>query len=280
MKFSVSNIAWPTSKRSEAYALLKSYGIRGLEIAPALFLHESSNPFAPSPEQIAVACDLAQDAGLELVSMQSLLFGVSDAALFEDVAALDRFCAGMHSAIALAQRLNIPNLVFGSPLQRNIPSSFSPGQAESRALTIFRRLGDEALAAGTKLGMEFNPQIYGTNFLNTGDEALSFVQKVDHPAISLILDIGAMHINGDFDQIEEFAGKASSKISHVHLSEPRLAPAPADSLQAARVISALLDVGYDGWFSIEMKKTPENSLQELEKSIRILLEATEGQARS
>ncbi|OHV77114.1 sugar phosphate isomerase/epimerase [Rhizobium sp. LCM 4573] len=270
MKLAVSNIAWPVHVREEAYSLLQAHDVNGLEIAPALFLDKSIDPFEPTDDEIAEACEIAHDAGLQLVSMQSLLFGCEGAALFESDPGRARFCDGMKRAISLAERLSIPNLVFGSPRQRNIPADITQHEAAALALEVFHELGDLAHTAKTRLGIEFNPTAYGTNFLNTADEVFLFVERLNHPAVSIILDVGAMHINGDFDHIEAFAQKAATRISHVHFSEPQLAPAPADAGQAARVITALSDVGYEGWYSIEMKSTMVSALSTLDRSLTTL----------
>ena len=84
MEFAVSNIAWATSDRLAAYARLNAAGITRLEIAPGLFFPESADPFIPSEFELANAVEETSQYGLELVSMQSLLFGVAEADLFGD----------------------------------------------------------------------------------------------------------------------------------------------------------------------------------------------------
>ena len=121
--------------------------------------------------------------------------------------------------------------------------------------------------------MEPNPAAYGTNFLNRVAQAEAFVRRVDHPAITLIVDVGALHMNGDFDTVEAVAGRAAPLVSHVHISEPNLDPAPARVDQAARVMTAMTDAGYRGWFSIEMKARPEPGLDALEASVARLVAA-------
>ena len=275
MRLAVSNIAWLPGDRDAAYAILRAHGIKGLEIAPGLFLDGARDVFAPTDEEVAGALRATRRAGLELVSMQSLLFGVSGAALFEGDGPRERLEAAMLRAIGLAKRLAIPNLVFGSPKQRVIPPGMSGAEAEDIAIATFRRLGDAAAGAGTRIAIEANPRAYGTNFLNRVSEAETFVRKVDHEAIRLIVDVGALHMNGDFDQIEEFAQLGHDVISHVHMSEPDLAPAPADVMEAARVFSALSRVGYAGWCSIEMRAPPLEPLRLLEASVARLVEAAE-----
>jgi sugar phosphate isomerase/epimerase len=273
MKLAVSNIAWAPADRDAAYAILHGAGITGLEIAPGLFFDGAADVFVPTEADVEAALGAMRAAGLELVSMQSLLFGVEGAALFEGEAALERLRTGMDRAITLAGRVGIPNLVFGSPRQRNIPDGLDPLAAEALAVDAFRRFGDAAALAGTRISVEPNPAAYGTNFLNRVAQAEAFVRRVDHPAITLIVDVGALHMNGDFDTVEAVAGRAAPLVSHVHISEPNLDPAPARVDQAARVMTAMTDAGYRGWFSIEMKARPEPGLDALEASVARLVAA-------
>lgn len=255
MRFAVSNIAWLPEERHEAYAILADAGFTGLEIAPGLFFHAAADPFAPAAPAASTAMSEIADAGLTLVSMQSLLFGVAGAALFDGPDARAAFEAGMGRAIALAGRFSIPNLVFGSPQQRRVPEGMAMARAREEAAEVFRRLGDVAAAAGTRIAIEANPAAYGTNFLNTLDEAEAFVGLVDHPAIVPHLDLGAMHMNGDFAGVPARVGALTPRLGHVHVSEPDLAPAPADPAALAPVLGALCAAGYAGAVSIEMKRS-------------------------
>lgn len=261
MIYSVSNIAWPAEDRLGAYEGLAANGFDGLEIAPGLFFFDAADPFNPDAPAYDRAIGEIAQAGLRLVSMQSLLFGVDGAALFEDAAALQRLETGMHRAIRLAGRLQIPNLVFGSPRQRVIPDGMDPQEARDKAAGVFARLGDVAQSEGTVIAMEANPAVYGTNFLTHGEQALDFVRIVEHRAVRFILDIGAMQINGAFDQTPALIADAGDLLSHVHFSEPQLAPAPADAAQAAMVLRALHASGYDRAVSIEMKATADAPLE-------------------
>ncbi len=281
MKLAVSNIAWAVQDRDAAYALLRAHAIDGLEIAPGLFLDGAADVFAPTPAECARAMAPLRAAGLRLVSMQALLFGVQGAALFGDTAARAAFMAGMHRAIALAGALGIPHMVFGSPRQRVIPGGMTSAVADAIAQDVFDRLGDAAQAAGTRLGVEFNPVAYGTNFLNTAAAAADFAARLNHPGVGLVLDVGAMQMNGDFGSVAAFCAVHAPLISHVHLSAPALAPAPDTAQTAMTVFAALQQTAYQGWYSVEMKagemKAGEmkavGSLASLERSLGILTDA-------
>ncbi|MAM75981.1 sugar phosphate isomerase/epimerase [uncultured Tistrella sp.] len=256
MRMSMSNIAWLPDERHAAYEAMAEAGMTGLEIAPGLFFHAAEDPFCP-PEHIAAeALSEMSGAGLSLVSMQSLLFGVTGAAVFEGEEARTRLHAGMLRAIGLAERFGIPNLVFGSPGQRRIPEGMTAAEAQDIAVALFRDLGDHAQAAGTRIAMEANPAAYGTNFLTTLEQNIDFVAAVGHPAIVLILDLGTMHMNDSFGTVPDRVAELGARLNHVHVSEPQLAPAPAPDTDLAPMFKALKTVGYDRAISIEMKRAP------------------------
>ncbi|MCX5479077.1 sugar phosphate isomerase/epimerase [Kaistia geumhonensis] len=278
MILSVSNIAWLPEERLGAYDLMEEAGLSGLEIAPAIFFAGAADPFVPDDAIADAALAEIRARGFSLVSMQALLFGVQGAALFGDAAARAAFERGMTRAIDLAGRFGIPNIVFGSPGQRRIPDDMAPGDALDQAAETFRRLGDRAAASGTVIAVESNPPAYGTNFLNTLEDAEAFVELVSHPAVAVILDLGAMHMNGSFGTVAERAAALAPRLSHVHVSEPNLAPAPDDATDLAPVLAGLRAGGYGRAVSIEMKRH-EGGLATVRDRIAALVRAAEGEGR-
>jgi sugar phosphate isomerase/epimerase len=253
IKIAVSNIAWDPSERVAIYARLAEAGVNGLEIAPGLAFADQPDAMAPSADAIATFRQEIERFGLELVSMQSLLFGVDGAFLFGGETESKRFEHGLERAISLAARLSIANLVVGSPRNRIIPDGMERAEAERHARDVFRRLGERALAAGTRLALEPNPVAYGTNFLNTLSETIAFADEVDHPAVTLNFDIGALIMNGEIGKAAELYNRGATRISHVHVSEPHLAPAPRCEDSFAATAGSLLSAAYSGWFSLEMR---------------------------
>ncbi|WP_343344192.1 TIM barrel protein [Sphingomicrobium sp. XHP0239] len=257
MIFAMSNIAWAPDERLGAYAALAEAGISGLEIAPGILFDGAEDPMDPDIATAERAMGELADHGLALVSMQSLLYGVEDAALFGDARQRQRFADAMHRAIDLAGRFAIPNVVFGSPRQRVIPKGANDEAAIDHAATTFASFADRAAEAGTVIAMEPNPAAYGTNFLTSLQEAIGFVAAVNHPALRLNFDLGAIIMNGDAARAADLARAVASHVHHVHVSEPDLAPAPADPAALAPVLAALAEKGYDRAVSIEMRRTDE-----------------------
>lgn len=248
-------------------------GITGLEIAPGVLFSNSVDPFSPAEKERLETLTELSSFGLNIVSMQSPLFGVEGAELFGKPDAQERFMRGMRRAISLAGSLNIPHLVFGSPKQRIIPQYRSHSQAMKHAIDVFGSLGDDALSKGVKIGVENNPAIYGGNFLLGVDDVVTFVETVRHPAICMTLDLGGASVDED---VETLCGKLPSftdKIGHVHISEPYLAPAPECPAKLSRILATLSRLDYSHWISIEMKRELLSSIRNLEAALQGLSDA-------
>ncbi|MCP3445126.1 sugar phosphate isomerase/epimerase [Bradyrhizobium sp. CCGUVB14] len=253
MKFAVSNIAWLYAERLDAYAVLRDHGFSGLEIAPSLLFAEEKDPFAPSVQAVSSRVAEFERFGLELVSAQSLLFGVDGADLFGSPSGRERFDTGLARAIEFAGRLGIPNLVVGSPKQRIVPPGLSEDDVTGRVRDAFCPLGDLAAANGTRLAMEPNAVGYGTNFMTTVDETIAAVRKIGHPAVTLNFDTGALYMTDGYDDVAASVAEAAAYISHVHVSAANLAPSPVSEADAHSLLDALADIEYDRAVSIEMK---------------------------
>lgn len=266
-RLAVSNIAWRPDENEQALALLEELGVRGLEIAPGIAFSDEADPFQPSEAAVSDLRKRLARRGLALISMQSLLFGLPGAALFEGEEARVRFVAGLERAIRLAGRLGVPNLVFGSPASRRIPDGMELEHAEAIAAQTFGRLGDLCLAAGTRLSIEPNPQAYGTNYLTTMSEAGYAVRRLAHPGVALNFDLGALAMSDEVAQTGRWFGEFRDIVAHVHVSEPYLAPAPADEEAFRNASAAILRQGYDGWFSIEMRGDEPDNLERLRTSV-------------
>ena len=267
VRLAISNIAWEPGEREDVYALMAKNDVRGLEIAPSLTFFDETDPFNPSETAVSKFIQDIARYDLKLVSMQSILFGVKGANLFQEVGQRQRVEDGLLRAGRLAARLGIPNLVFGSPGNRAIPEMMTRSKAEQIAVDLFRRVGDKFIEAGIKLALEPNAAAYGTNFLNSVQETTDFLTKVNHPAICLNFDIGSLHMNDEFEEGVDLFLNAGGIVSHVHVSEPELIPAPQDATSFARLARGILASGYKGWFSIEMRNIGENNLKNVESRI-------------
>ena len=269
MKLAISNIAWAPEDAETAYGMLADAGVRGLEIAPGILLHEADNPFTASEAECQAARERAQSFGLELCSMQSLLFGVERAELFGDHEARERFIGGISNSISLATKLGVPNLVLGSPKNRFIPESMTVEAARAIWIEAFRLLGDRAVDAGAAIALEPNPIAYGANFMTNLPDTIAVAAEVNHPGIKVNLDLGALIMTDALGETTRALRAHRALINHVHVSVQDLAPINGASDAVRRFITDLKAEDYDGWVSIEMRR----DLSAVPEALRLCKEA-------
>lgn len=246
MNLSISNIAWGFFDDEMMYEHIVSSEFKGLEIAPTRIFSEK--PYG----NINVAKDWAESLQkryqLVVPSMQSIWYGRTEK-LFGSESERKALLAYTKQAIDFAEAISCHNLVFGCPKNRVIGD-----KAEwQTGVAFFRELAEYAGEHGVVIGMEANPAIYGTNYINTTQEALDLLAEVDRPAFQLNLDLGTMIQNEE--QAVVLRGMVKY-ISHVHVSEPFLKPIEKRALHK-NVADILRKENYQGFVSIEMGKVED-----------------------
>lgn len=246
MKLSISNIAWPADQDVQVYEMMKEYGYSGLEIAPTRIFPES--PYDKRMEACKWSRRLKRDYGFEVSSMQSIWFGRQEN-IFGTDEERQLLIDYTKKAIEFAEAICCENLVFGCPKNRNFPENVNP----DIAVSFFKELGDYAVAHHTVLGMEANPTIYHTNYINDTKSAIELIKKVDSKGFLMNLDVGTMIQNEE--NVVELIGNVGL-ISHVHISEPFLKPIEErDVYKDLKKI--LIQEAYQGFVSIEMGNAGE-----------------------
>lgn len=247
MNLAISNIAWAEEFDEEVYSKLHNLGIDGLEIAPTRIFKDK--PYDHIDEAIAFSKKLKKKYGLSIPSMQSIWYGKSEK-IWGEATERDTLRAYTKKAIDFASAIGCGNLVFGCPRNRVMPEKADI----DIAIDFFKELGDYAYEKNTCIGMEANPTIYNTNFLNTTMEAIDFIKRVDSKGFKLNLDLGTMIYN---DEKLDILEGSESLINHVHISEPGLVEIEHRKIHQD-VFTKLRDINYNGYVSIEMstKKIP------------------------
>lgn len=261
MKLSISNIAWDKENDDAVYKLMKKYGYTGLEIAPTRVIEK--NPYNKIEEAMAWSKALHDQYGFVISSMQSIWYGRQEH-IFGTDKERETLLGYTKMAIDFAFAINCHNLVFGCPKNRCINDEGD----KLKGISFFKEIGDYAFSKGTVIGMEANPPIYNTNYINRTEEAIDLIRKVDSEGFKLNLDIGTMIYNQE--SIDILKGNVKL-INHVHISEPYLKSIEKRELHA-KLADVLYKEGYDGFISIEMGKT------EFKDCIKRTLEYVKGYA--
>lgn len=253
MKLSISNIAWTAAEDAQVYAMMRKYGYTGLEIAPTRFFETA--PYEDLDAARAWRQAFASEEGFEIPSMQSIWFGRTEK-LFADEAQRQILLSYTQKAVDFAGVVRCGHLVFGSPKNRVLPDP-EDCALWRQGVDFFRLLGSYAASQGTVIGMEANPVIYQTNYINTTKEAIQLIREVASDGFMLNLDVGTMLENKE--RIEVLEGSAAL-IRHVHLSEPFLKPIGFDCGRRAfhgELAAFLRAQDYQGYVSVEMGKSEE-----------------------
>lgn len=222
-----SQIAWHAHEHDDALQRAATWGIVGIEVAPSLLFADSDDPFHPSAQALAKARQAFAAYGLSTPSMQALLHGAPQAAMFGDAAARSALDARIKACIAIAADLGVPHLVFGSPKQRRVPDGMDMATANAIAGDTIARWNAWCADGQVTVGLECNPPLYGGNFWTTHDDLLSFLAHHDLPNIGLTLDIGAAGIDGVVPT--DLLDQMGHRIRHVHWSAPHLATPTIDA---------------------------------------------------
>lgn len=254
MRLSISNIAWSADEDRQIYGLMRQNGYSGLEIAPTRFFPDA--PYDRLTDMSLLAGELREKYGLSVCSMQSILYG-KDQNLFDEEGSAE-LIAYLNRAFSFGEAAGGCNFVFGCPRNRSVPV----GKTAGDSISFFERSAVLAMEHGCVLSLEANPPMYGTNFINTTEEAFRFAGKV--PGLKVNLDLGTMIDRQEDPRIIE---DNLYLVNHVHVSEPGLAPIQPRELhgQVARI---LREGGYEGYVSIEMKKTDTEIIKETLEYVR------------
>lgn len=257
MKLAISNIAWNKDEDLKVYGLMKQYGFNGLEIAPTRIIEES--PYDHLSHAKAIAQCLKNSYDFNICSMQSILFGRAER-LFGRSSEREVLKQYLKKAIAFALEIGCRNMVFGSPKNRIIENN---GEYNI-AVEFFKEIGDYAFENNTVLSIEANPRIYGTNFINSTDEAVQLVKDVGSKGFKINLDYGTIIENNE--SLYKLC-KIVDIINHVHISEPNLVSIieRKDHIELAKILK---DAMYQGYISVEMKRAEEDNINNIKEKLQ------------
>lgn len=252
MKLSISNIAWEKEQDETIYTLMQEYGFRGLEIAPTRVF--SNTPYEHVSDAVLWAEYLKKSYGFVISSVQSIWYGRTESIFGSEKERLS-LISYTKKAIDFAAAVDCKNLVFGCPRNRNIPD----GKTMEGVIPFFREIADYAAQKNTVIGVEANPPIYNTNFINDTSSAIRLIKEVNSPGLKLNLDVGTMIYNCEKVDV---LSRNVQLINHIHISEPRLNPIKVRPIHK-ELYKLLKEEKYNKFISIEMGKNDSIDKKEM-----------------
>jgi sugar phosphate isomerase/epimerase len=262
MTISISNIAWETCHDPEVAVILQRHQVRQIDIAPGKYfknLHHTTNA------EIDAVNNWWQQRGISIFGMQALLFGTQGLNIFGPADVQQHMLDHLREVCRIGDRLGARRLVFGSPKNRD-RSGLGDEEAHSVAHGFFSRLAAIAASYGVVVCLEPNPTCYGANFMTTSACTAEVVEAVNHPAVRMQFDSGAISLNGE--NASEVCGAYGHLIGHVHASEPQLLPVGIGGCDHTACAAALAVTLPDVLVSIEMlTSTVAEPLATIEASV-------------
>jgi D-psicose/D-tagatose/L-ribulose 3-epimerase len=243
----ICNEMWKGEPIEHVFAKARQMGYDGVEIAPFTLAESADQVPAGRRKQIARA---AADHGIRMPALHWLFVGPAGIHLTSPDAAVRRRTTDyLRALIDLCADLGGSILVHGSPKQRSFAPPDTFQDARDRALEIVRAVVPHLKARKVIWCCEALSPLE-TNFINTAEQALQFVEAVDEPdVVGIMLDVKAMSFmpGGPPENLARFGGRAR----HLHVNDPKgFGPGMSD-FDYVPVLRAAKQAGYKDWVSAE-----------------------------
>lgn len=255
MNLAVSSIAWTKEEEADVAEVLRDLGVKYIELAPTKIWDE---PVKASDEDAQKVIEWWKKYDITPVAFQSMLFARPDLKLFGDEANRKECLKYLQEFTALAGKMGVKKMVFGSPKNRQ-RGEMPYGEAFVIAKDFFAKIADTAEQYGVVFCIEPNAPQYACDFVINAKEGAELVRAVNRPGFGLHLDTACMALASDnvAASIRNYAGE----LEHFHISSPMLEQVEErDDVDHQAAAAALKETAYNKLVSIEMRpgETGEN----------------------
>lgn len=138
-------------------------------------------------------------------------------------------------------------------MRGNIPDFSRYGEYEARFTQALTELSSYAVQAGGSIVIESILR-YINNYLNSAPETANYLRKVDLPGVKLHIDTHSMILEDK--NLAQSVYECADILGYVHFSDSNRGYPGAGNIDFKAVLSALMDVGYQGYISTECQPYP------------------------
>ena len=270
MKYAFCNEMFGEQPFDRAWPTMRALGYTGVEIAPFTLLPETSAfdvRDVPTQRRAEVR-QQAADAGLEVVGLHWLLAHTAGLHLTSPQAAVRDATAEYLKALAkLCGDLGGKVLVLGSPKQRNLLPGVGYDEAEQYAAEAVRAVMPACADHGVTLALEPLGPADG-DFLLTALSAIRLAELVDSPHCKIHLDVKAM--SSEANPFEVVIHDCRDWLVHFHANDPNLLGPGMGDVEYGPILTALAEIQYQGWISLEVFKYEPSPIEIGQQSIEYL----------
>lgn len=257
MKCSICSDTFPGWTVEEIFKFAAETGYEAVELASYSFCDNITDVTASERQQIRAWADATHmeiaglhalftpipglqplyscPAGLQLNSLDPTIRRRTTDYLME----LIRFCSEVGGR----------NVVVGSASARSIPEGMPYEDGWKYSRDAFRESAEYAAQFDVIVSLEPIAATL-TNFINTPDEAMRMVTEVAHPNLMWMLDCFAAYNQGV--DIPKSVRQYGQHLAHVHMNDNNKSWPGTGKVDFPALASALNDIGYDGYLSIEV----------------------------
>ena len=248
MKFGICQELFGETPWDAQCALIAGLGYDGVEIAPFTLAPLVTDVTAARRAELR---RVAEDAGLEVIGLHWLLAKTTGLHLTTADAAVRRRTGHYLAALADAcADLGGSVLVLGSPQQRGLEPGVNIERAFDHAAEVLGLALPTCAARGVTLALEpLTPK--ETDFLNTCEQAVELMSRVNHPNLALHQDVKAM-LGGESESIPALVEKYAAQTVHFHANDSNLLGPGMGDTDFVPIFEALLKRDYAGYVSVEV----------------------------
>jgi sugar phosphate isomerase/epimerase len=265
MKFGICNEIFRGWSCETTFKFIAETGFHAVEIAPFTIAPLVTD--VPTAERRRLR-DLAQSAGLEISGIHWVLAQTNGfAVIHEDASVRERTSAYLVELVNFCADLGGGFMIFGSPSQRSIPDGMPAATAWDCAEKTFRSAVCQAQERGITICFEpLAPT--ETNFINTAEEAIKFVERFQSPRFKIILDVKAMC--SESKSIPEIIRASAGQAAYFHANDRNLKGPGFGDVDYQPIAAALKKIAYDGYVSVEVFRFEEGPETIATRSLRYL----------
>lgn len=127
-------------------------------------------------------------------------------------------------------------------------------RTQDRMEEAFRELADYALPRGIRLVLE-PITVHQANYIHTSQDGIAMVERVNHPAFGLMLDV--YHMNIEDVNIYDSFREADEHCWFIHFCDNNRKWPGSAHLDFEQIVNVLNEIGYDGYVSTEILPWPD-----------------------
>jgi len=267
LKFAICNELFQGWDFKQIVRFVSETGYDGLEIAPFTLADSVDEISANRRNEIK---KIAIDNGIQITGLHWLLVKPEGLHICHpDAGTRQRTIDYLCHLIDFCADVGGSVMTFGSPNQRNLEPGIDPQQGWQWALESFAACGSTAAGRGVTLCLEALPQDL-TNLLNTNAEVIKMVDAINHPNIRMMVDVKSMY--SEQISIPENIRNCASYFRYVHANDANLKGPGFGDVDFQPILQALIEVGYNGFVSVEAFDFSPGAEETAKKSLRYMQE--------